>query len=152
MNTEHKSKAAALKDKHANSADTWCAHGETFGQAAHALFTSGNPFFYFPAALLGHQALEMVLKAALLRQGFKINEAWGHDLVKLANKLTASGKVSLHEEVFEVGRIFNAYFKELRYPQELEDVEGLGEAEGERLNNAIPYVLPYARAPKVRPK
>ncbi len=71
-------------DKYVNDAKTWCAHGETFGRAAALLFRSGNPSLYFPAATLGHQALEMLLKAALIRQGLKISKAdddvWGHDL------------------------------------------------------------------------
>jgi len=100
-NPKHKKKTSAQKDKYTNSPDTWCEHGEIFGRAARELFASGNPFFYFPAALVGHQALEMLLKAALLRQGLKIQDVWGHDLVELANKLTASG-ITLHAEVFNL--------------------------------------------------
>jgi len=141
--------ARALRDKYTTSPDTWCTHGEIFAQAANNLFTAGNPLLYFPAALLGHQALEMLLKAALLRRGCKISEAWGHNLVGLAERLTADGSISLHGRVFEVAKAFDAYFKELRYPQELQDVQELGD-EAEHLEDATRYLLPYARPPRAR--
>lgn len=139
---------AGRNDKYMNDPDTWCAHGEVFGKAAAALFSERNPFFCFPAALVGHQALEMLLKAALLRRGLKIGEIWGHDLVELANRLASNG-AHLHDEVIDVAKTFNTYFEELRYPREPQNVGHLGKADGERLKDAISYVLPYARRPKV---
>jgi len=127
--------ARALRDKYTTSPDTWCTHGEIFAQAANNLFTAGNPLLYFPAALL--------------RRGCKISEAWGHNLVGLAERLTADGSISLHGRVFEVAKAFDAYFKELRYPQELQDVQELGD-EAEHLEDATRYLLPYARPPRAR--
>jgi HEPN domain-containing protein len=138
-------------DKYINDAKTWCAQGETFGRAAVLLFRS-DPFLYFPAAILGHQALEMLLKAALIRQGFKITRVdggvWGHDLVELATKLESVVATAFSDELFEAAEIFTDYFNELRYPRELKNVEGLGGEEGLRLEYAIGYLLSYARPPK----
>jgi hypothetical protein len=70
------------------------------------LFNSGNLLLYIPAATLGHHALEMYLKAALICQGMTVfnpkmlqfldptvglteaNCIWGHMLVDLASQLS----------------------------------------------------------------
>jgi hypothetical protein len=71
------------------------------------LFDSGDPFLYFPAATLGHHALEMYLKSALIVNGMTVFDprkvgsldpsvnlaatdcAWGHDLVDLGKQFAA---------------------------------------------------------------
>jgi len=56
------------------------------------LFLSDNIVVWFPAAILGHHALEMLLKCALIRAGHVIErgDVWGHVLVELAKKLADS--------------------------------------------------------------
>jgi hypothetical protein len=74
--------------------------------AAKTLFATGDPFLFFPAATLGHHALEMYLKSAMIANGLTVfNQrelksldagvnlaeadcAWGHNLVKLAETLS----------------------------------------------------------------
>ena len=94
------------RDKYANNADAWLANGSIFSRAAKLLFEQGDPFLYFPAALLGQQALEMLLKAALIRSGSSIapEDVWGHRLVDLSKKLTESGQISLPEMFFDVAK------------------------------------------------
>ena len=139
------------RDKYANNADAWLANGSIFSRAAKLLFEQGDPFLYFPAALLGQQALEMLLKAALIRSGSSIapEDVWGHRLVDLSKKLTESGQISLPEMFFEVAKKFDDFFRELRYPQELKKVEELGSDDGWHLDWAVGVILPYARPPKV---
>ena len=144
----------AQDDKHLNDPTAWFQGAENIRKGAAELFRSSNPLLWFPAALLGHQALEMFLKAALIRQGSKIGrppvgDTWGHQLMCLGKQLTANGKNRLPDEFFEVLQIFDDYFTELRYPRQLRNVAGLGEEEGERLEGAIKYLLPYAQMPKL---
>ncbi len=58
--------------KYAGDADTWLLWGDHTLAGAQALFRSENPFHWFSAAILGHQALEMYLKAALVRRGHQV--------------------------------------------------------------------------------
>jgi len=66
--------------------------GGTFFEAAVLLFNVNNPFLWFSAAILGHHALEMLLKSALIRAACPVREGggpeddfvWGHDLEKPA--------------------------------------------------------------------
>ena len=140
-------------DKYANNADAWLANGHIFSRAAKLLFEQNDPFLYFPAAMLGHQALEMLLKAALIRNGFTVapEEVWGHKLVDLAKKLNVSGRVSLPDLFFEVAKKFDDFFSDLRYPQEIKKVEELGADDGWHLDWAVGVILPYARSPKGHP-
>jgi HEPN domain-containing protein len=48
---------------------------------------------WFPAAFLGHQALEMFLKAALIKRGRRVvkGDVWGHNLVDLGSDLAKAG-------------------------------------------------------------
>jgi hypothetical protein len=62
----------AHDDKYLNDPTAWFQNAQNVRSASAELFRSGNPFKWFPAALLGHHALEMFLKAALIRQGHKI--------------------------------------------------------------------------------
>lgn len=139
------------QDKYENDATAWCQSAENFRAAAYLLFRNGNPFLYFPAAILGHFALEMFIKAALIRNGHRIDptDVWGHDLPKLLAKL-ASG-IEFPELVSEAAETFNIYFEELRYPREADKLTGLGEDAGWLLEDAISYLLPYAKGPKLQP-
>lgn len=77
-------------DKYARDAGLWWRDAENTAEAATVLFL-GNVGHWFPAAILAHHALEMLLKAALIatgdavaRNGPKDSSVWGHELPKLA--------------------------------------------------------------------
>lgn len=133
-------------------------------EAAVLLFNVSNPFLWFSAAMLGHHALEMLLKSALIRAGCSVREGgrpedgfvWGHDLEKLATLLHSarpdfSGNIPPHPEVelISVSTYFaryNAIFNELRYPQASRNVDSLGpgEDEAELLANMMKVIRPFA--------
>jgi hypothetical protein len=127
--------------------------------AAKVLFETGDPFLLLPAATLGHHALEMYLKAALIANGLTVFDprkvpqldeganleaddcAWGHELVKLARilerrrpdfrlsrQMKLVGYMAIREPMtLEEGlAIFDPFSSELRYPQEMNQVERLG--------------------------
>jgi hypothetical protein len=93
-------------DKYARDARAWRDCAEVNYAAASELFGSGNLSLYFPAATLGHHALEMYLKSALICEGktvfnpvilrsldpgFALTRSdcvWGHCLVDLAKQLS----------------------------------------------------------------
>ncbi len=139
------------------------------------LFDSHNPFLIFAAATLGHHALEMYLKAALIYEGatvfdpnkirrldptVKLREtdcAWGHNLVTLARRLAArrpdfdlkaqmdtlvpwhkSARVTV-DQGFE---LFNPFFSELRYPQQL-TMGGVGEDDKLLLDELVQRLQPF---------
>jgi hypothetical protein len=56
-------------DKYATDARAWRDWAKINYVASKQLFASGNPFLYFPAATLGHHALEMYLKAPSSARG-----------------------------------------------------------------------------------
>lgn len=109
------------------------------------LFSYGDPFLWFPAAILGHQALEMFLKGALIRAGFEISyqDAWGHDLAGLAEKL-AKRHPDFPADLIEQLQTFTNYFDELRYPTKLNYVDGVGEREDLMLDDLVTKLRPYA--------
>lgn len=94
-------------DKYARDYELWRDYAAFNYHAAILLFESENPFAYFPAATLGHHALEMYLKSALIVSGMTVFNpkrlkeldpstalaeadcAWGHNLVALARQLAA---------------------------------------------------------------
>jgi|SRR5579863_4599975 len=96
---------AGQLDKYATDAQAWRDFAEINYAASALLFGSDRPFLWFAAATLGHQALEMFLKAALIREGMtvfnpkNISKAnpvmalksedcvWGHKLLNLAQTL-----------------------------------------------------------------
>ena len=137
-----------------NDPIAWFQSAENMRTAAVELFRSGNPLLWFPAALLGHQALEMFLKAALIREGLEVGPppkgtVWGHRLICLGEKLTAIGKNKLPDVCFETLAYFDECFKELRYPTvRAKGNLKLGENEAERLEAAVSYILPYAKPRK----
>ena len=94
-------------DKYARDPKPWRIHAQFNLDGARVLFThEGAITLCFPAAVLGHHAIEALLKTALIREGYTIFDpaklkflgaanltkgdcAWGHNLVALA-KLLAS--------------------------------------------------------------
>jgi len=94
-------------DKYARDAKTWWIYAQANYDGARVLFTheERNLTLCFPAAMLGHHALEAFLKTALICEGITIFDslklgrldpptslqeedcAWGHHLGELAKKL-----------------------------------------------------------------
>ena len=56
-------------DKYARDARAWRDWAKVNHSASTHLFGSGNPLLYLRAATLGHHALEMYLKSALICEG-----------------------------------------------------------------------------------
>jgi HEPN domain-containing protein len=131
-------------DKYTQDAREWRMAAERTFEAGTLLFNHlNNPFLYFSAALLGHHALEMLLKSALIREGYPLEKGkteegcvWGHDLEKLAALLASkrpdfSLQIPLRLEIpllsckTYLGR-YNAFFNELRYPGASPNVDSLG--------------------------
>jgi hypothetical protein len=93
-------------DRFARDARAWKECAEINYIASGHLFSSSNLFVYVTAATLGHHALEMYLKSALICEGMTVfnpvilksldpgyaltrsNCAWGHCLVDLATRLS----------------------------------------------------------------
>jgi hypothetical protein len=98
-------------DAYAKNAAEWRDGGYHNYRASRVLFGCGDPFLWFPAATLGHHALEMLLKAVLIHDGMtafdprKVNAldptlaltkddcVWGHNLLELAETLAAKRHV-----------------------------------------------------------
>jgi hypothetical protein len=147
-------------DKFARNARAWRDCAKINYTASAHLFSSNNPFLYFTAATLGHHALEMYLKSALickdmtvfnpvilksLDPGFVLtrsNCAWGHCLVDLARQLSEKQagfelraemnlpecRMLLMPMTAEAGfALFDPFFSELRYPQELKKLGSVGQ-------------------------
>jgi hypothetical protein len=164
-------------DKYARDAITWKSLADVNYDAAQTLFLHAiaKPGLYFVAVTLGHVALEMLLKTALICSGMTaLNPksiksldpsiglkpddcVWGHDLVALAKTLatrrpdfdlsaemhvrTAALRTPMTvEEGFE---LFNPFFSELRYPQELKNIAGFGEDEGLVLEELACRIEPF---------
>jgi hypothetical protein len=167
-------KSVKSLDPYARSAPEWRDLGYHNYAASRALFNSGDPFLWFPAATLGHHALEMFLKAVLIHEGMTVFDpreikgldaalglakddcVWGHALVELAKKVAekrADFDLDAQLSCFVVGEevpinllrafaIFDPFFSELRYPQRLRHIEGLGECHGELLDHLYEYLKP----------
>ena len=163
-------------DKYARNAQRWKESADIAYRAATRLFETRDLLLLFPAATLGHHALEMYLKAALICEGCTIFDpkklkyldpsitlrkadwAWGHDLVALARQLAAKRSdfdltarmtfllpwhhtgVPTVEKGFEV---FNPFFAELRYPQELSKLGGVGEDDKLPLDELVARLQPF---------
>ena len=132
-------------DKYSRDAETWRQWADATYAGARTLFHSENFQLWFPAAILGHQALEMYLKAALIRRGHAVapEDIWGHDLSALAEKLAAKDS-RVPPTIGGQLQVFTDYFNELRYPCELVNVSGLGESEGQLLDERAGTLRPYA--------
>lgn len=138
-------KQTAHEHDYSRDAKSWLQWADHTYAGARTLFHSGNFFLWFPAAILGHQSLEMYLKAALILQGHRVarGDVWGHDLSALAKKLSAKIP-TLPSELKENLQVFTDYFNELRYPTKLMNVTGLGEEEGDLLDKLGRILRPYA--------
>ena len=162
-------------DKYARDAGLWRDNGYHHFRASLVLFRTGDPFLWFSAAVLGHLALEMSLKAVLIHYGMiacdpgkapnldnalgltKDDCVWGHNLVKLAQKLAEKRKdfdLNTPLACFIVGEtglvtvrrgyeIFDPFFSELRYPHRAEKVDGLGECHGDLLTQLYVNLEPF---------
>ena len=105
-------------DKYARDAHSWRDFAKVNHVAAHHLFESGNPVLYLIAATLGHHALELYLKSALINEGMTVYDPgklqgldpsvglkaedciWGHSASKLAEKLAEKRKeLNLDEKI-----------------------------------------------------
>jgi len=62
----------AQLDKYASDARAWREFADVNYAASVLLLTSDRPFLWFAAATLGHHALEMFLKAALICEGMTV--------------------------------------------------------------------------------
>ena len=114
------------------------------------LFQSHNFFVWFPAAILAHHALEKLLKSALIQQGYTVGKGkrehgyvWGHNLRELA-RLLASRCSDFPEDTLDDLAVFDTFFDELRYPQAVEKVEGLGREEGMLFGRLMERLRPFA--------
>src|SRR5271155_1238274 len=94
-------------DRYARDAALWRNDAEHKHRAAKLLFGTGDPYLLFTAATLGHAALEIFLKAALIGEGLTAFDpncvgrldppntlkpddcVWGHGLATLARMLAA---------------------------------------------------------------
>ena len=130
-----------------SDAHSWHQWAEHTYRAADVLFNHGDPFLWFGAAVLGHQSVEMFLKAILIGKGRRVikGDVWGHDLLDLMKQVKQSG-ISLPPEFEEDFRVFNSFFNELRYPSALKEVSGLGEEEAWRLERIVLVLRPLAEA------
>lgn len=136
------SRAAA----YAADADAWLNWAEATYSGAQTLFLNDNALVWFPAAILGHHALEMFLKASLIRKGHRVEESdvWDHNLCALAEKLINHG-VELTPEFMCELQGFTDYFNELRYPARLTRVTELGQVHGVILETLVESIRPLAR-------
>ena len=136
------------KHDYSTDADSWLQWADHTYKGARTLFNSGDFLLWFPAAILGHHALEMYLKAALMRKGHRAvkGDVWGHDLITLFNKLVMKVP-ALPNDLPRKLAVFNDYFDELRYPQVLLKVEGLGEDEGRLLDDLVRVTCPPKTSP-----
>jgi len=152
-------------DQYTKDAREWRMNAEYAYEAAILLFNNyANPFVWFSAAMLGHHALEMLLKSALIREGCPIVEkgkpedgsVWGHDLEKLAALLESkrpdfSLKIRPRSDIPLLScktylARYNAFFNELRYPRASPNVDSLGPGreEAQLLTELMDGIRPFA--------
>lgn len=168
---------ASQLDKYARDSHSWYLLAKVNYKASAALFALENPFLCIPAATLGHHALEMYLKAALICEGMAVFNphklksldpalglrpadcAWGHVLVDLAWKLSSRRKgfdlesklnlpdcpeVTMPKTLLAGLELFDAFFWEIRYPQDLQKVGGAGQEEKLVLDRLVTLLKPFA--------
>jgi hypothetical protein len=166
-------------DNYARDAKTWLIYAQINYDGARELFTHKRGItLCFPAATLGHHALEAFLKTALIRAGMTVFDpsklkrldpamtlteadcAWGHQLVALAKLLTSKRPdfdltkhlyfVAFPREMpmkIEAGlAVFDPFFWELRYPQQLRELDGIGPYDVRLLDALVAEVMPFARS------
>jgi hypothetical protein len=159
-------------DRFARDPDAWLASARFTWTASQTLFNDGNMIVIFAAATLGHHAVEMFLKTALICEGMvachprdakafgveKDDCVWGHDLLVLA-KLLATKRPQFNVKVVLDIRgywphkmpmtlenalaMFQPFFDELRYPHEKELMEGIGQDEVIVLNALVAAIKPF---------
>lgn len=131
-------------DKYSKDAQHWKLAAEFTYSGAVELFRSRNAVVLFPAAILGHHALELLLKSALIRAGHVVGKGdiWGHVLVDLAQKL-AKEVSGFPNHIMPDLALFDTHFDELRYPRPL-SIAGLGMEEGYLLDRLIAVLRPFA--------
>jgi len=93
----------------------------------------------------------------------RLDCVWGHDLVQLARKLsTKRNEFDLAEKLDVTGyfphkqpmsieagfALFDPFFAEMRYPQELKNVEGIGEHEKIVLDALVAVLQPFLASVK----
>lgn len=115
------------------------------------LFQSRDYLVWFPAAVLGHLALEQLLKSAAIQAGCPVTKgkpqegyAWGHSLVDLAQLLASKRREFPADLLKDDLAIFDAYHGELRYPQAVKQVLELGAEGGILLSGLMEGIRPYA--------
>jgi hypothetical protein len=140
-------------DKYAMDAGSWIMAANVTYDGAMRLFDSIDPLLCIPAAYLGHHALEMLLKAGLIKVGYTVAEgkfedgyAWGHNLVSLAQALASKyGNAFPIDEAEKELPVFDAYFEEVRYPTERKNAEILERQKGALLTKWMDNLKPFAR-------
>lgn len=109
----------------ADEATKWLETADLTYCSARLLFVQRNPFLWFDAAYLLHQALEKYAKALLAHQS---RSRWGHNLSALFGQI-----MELHPEINvpEVRRVIDKldHLQELRYPDLRFRGQGLGPEE-----------------------
>ncbi len=166
-------------DKYAKDAETWLVYARINYDGARVLFMHERALtLCFPAATLGHHALEALIKTALIRAGMTIFDpaklkrldpaanltetdcAWGHELLTLG-KLLASKRPDFdlrknlkfaafpRETPMDIQTglaVFDPFFWELRYPQQLKELDGIGPDDVRLLDVLFAEIMPLARA------
>jgi len=172
-------KSQTQLDSYARDANTWLIYAQINYDGARELFTHKRGItLCFPAATLGHHALEALLKTALIRAGMTVFDpaklqrldpavtlkdadcAWGHQLVALG-KLLASKRpdfdLTKYLDFVAFPRDtpmkvktglpgFDPFFWELRYPQELKELDGIGPDDVRLLDALVREIMPFARS------
>ncbi len=163
-------------DRYARDPRPWRIYAQHSLDASRVLFTH-KPLITlcFPAATLGHHAIEAFLKTALICEGMTIFDpaklrfldpnieldkadcAWGHRLVALAGQLTKkrtefdlSANLQMNYWPHKMPKtinsglaMFDPFFSELRYPQELQELEGIGPDDVVVLDALVEVLLPF---------
>lgn len=138
----------------AQNAEFWRRDAEAACNAALLLFKQG-PGHWFSASLLAHHAIELLLKSALIREGYTVKKGrpengwvWGHDTEKLASLLGAKRPDFSRRIAPAVKHLrrFDAFFNELRYPAITKDIDylGPGDEEANRLTGMMDLIRPFA--------
>lgn len=138
-------------DEYTKDPSEWRMSSECMFSGATTLFQAKNYLQWFPAAVLGHLALEQLLKSAVIQAGCPVAKgrpqegyAWGHNLVALAQLLASKRRDFPADMLKDDLAVFDAYHDELRYPQAVERVRELGAEEGILLSVLMESIRLYA--------
>jgi hypothetical protein len=138
-------------DEYTKDPSEWRMSSECMFSGAMTLFQSKNFLEWFPAAILGHLALEQLLKSAAIQAGCPVTKGrpqegrvWGHNLVALAQLLASKRRDFPADRLKEDLAVFDAYHDELRYPQAVERVRELGAEEGTQLSCLMEIIRLFA--------